>query len=254
MQIWLKRLGSLLLILLIFGTSKAQIVGTYKRLEVGLGVGTTYYTGDVAPTPQLLNTRAGGEVFIRYNLNPAFSLRGNIGGYWLAGNDDLRDSDPFYNARGHSFGSTVGDASLLLEYNFFNFRGSQPYPKFSPYILAGLGRFQFQTRYENVAISSGSRDASANGGSLIIPFGVGIKFPCTEKFNIAFEFRANKTFTDYLDVLGDGEQSNGATDPRFAFGNVEGKDMYYYFGVSMCYRFVSLKCPKDYPARNFDFK
>ncbi|MGB0523729.1 MAG: DUF6089 family protein [Flammeovirgaceae bacterium] len=255
MHIWLKGVGSLLLALIIFETSHAQIVGTYKRLEVGFGIGTTYYTGDVAPTPNVFNTRYGGEAFIRYNFNPAFAIRGNIGAYLIAGDDNHRDSDPFYRARSHSFGAFTGDASVLLEYNFFNFRGSQPYPTFSPYIVAGVGRFQFRTNYENSGISPGDRSQNkATGGSLVIPFGVGIKFPLTKKFNIACEFRANKTFTDYLDMLGDGEVDNFSSNQRFAHGNVEGKDMYYYWGISLAYRFVTLKCPKDYPARTYDYR
>lgn len=252
MDFWLRRIGILLILFIFSLTSKAQIVGTYKRLEIGFGVGSTYYTGDVAPTPHILNTRAGGEAYFRYNFNPAFSGRINFGMYWLAARDE-NSNDPFQLQRRHRFYSFTQDLSALFEYNFFNFRGTRPYPKFSPYILAGIGTFRFNTSYRNIGTqtSFGTIKGKSSPG-LMIPFGVGIKFPLRKKFNIGVELRANKTFTDNLDILGDID--NFSSDERYKYGNVEGNDMYYYLGVSIAYRFITLKCPKDYPARDFDFK
>ena len=249
---WLKGIGSIIIILLVVPSTTAQIVGTYKKLELGIGAGLTFYSGDVAPTPNIKNTRGGAEAFFRYNFNPAVSGRLTLGGYSIAGIDENRD-DPFQKVRSHSFASRVIDASAMLEYNFFNFRGNKPFPKFSPYIFAGLGIMRADIKYENSGISPGERKAKASiPGATTIPFGVGVKFPFTKKFNVAWELRATKTFTDHLDMLG--TTSNQSNDRRFEYGNVEGKDMYLYLGFSIAYRFVTLKCPKNYPSRDYDFK
>jgi len=253
----LNKWGFVFIMMLLVNQLTAQIVGTYKKLEVGAGLGLTFYSGDVAPSPNIRNTRGGGEIFVRYNFNPALSARATLGGYVIAGIDENRD-DPFQNVRSHSFATRMQDLSVVLEYNFFNFRGNQPYPKFSPYIFAGLGIMRGNIKIENAGFSNanGERvDFGSINAATTIPFGVGIKFPFTEKFNIAFELRANKTFTDFIDGLGTApDDPVASTDERFMFGTVEGNDFYMYLGVSVAYRFVKLKCPKYYPSKNYDFK
>ncbi|MFT5915245.1 MAG: hypothetical protein ACJAWV_003562 [Flammeovirgaceae bacterium] len=233
-----------------FSAAKSQIAGTYKKFELGAGIGLTQYTGDVASTIQAFpfNTRFGGEVYLRYNLNTTWALRANLGGYFISA-WTKNANDPYLQSvnNNYAFNAFGGDGSLLLEYNFFNFRGRKKYPKFSPYLFAGIGGAGF-SRDSNSALVNERNEKNNIKSSFILPFGVGIKFPLSPKFNWAIEFRSTKLFSDEIDgVYGDFELGYPQA--------VEDKaDMYYYLGVSVAYRFVTIKCPKDYPEPYFDFK
>ena len=251
----MKKIFVLTLLLTICQWSHAQIVGTYKKVEVGLGAGITQYSGDVAYTHNLLNTRFGGEGYLRFNFNPIWACRFNVGGYFLSG-WDKNSSDAFQKSRNYAFNSLAADASILLEYNFFNFRDRKnPYPKFSPYLFGGVGMAGFWSYTNSQIIEDAEGEGPYQSSSVIIPFGVGIKFPINQRFNWAIEFRSTKTFTDEIDMLGDDTYTRytGTNNPRPELaGNNAKRDMYYYVGVSVSYRFITLKCPKDYPEP-FDF-
>lgn len=253
----MKNLFLTLTLLVSFSVAEAQIVGTYKKFELGAGIGLTQYTGDVASTIKPLNTRFGGEIYLRYNLNTTWALRANVGGYFISG-QTKNANDPYLNndQNRYAFNAYGGDGAVLLEYNFFNFRGRKKYPKFSPYLFAGIGGAGFRRDSRDIDSDNvngkGDVDRERNSPkthpSVVLPFGVGIKFPLNPKFNWAVEFRSVKLFSDEIDGI------YGDFDPKFPQAVENKADMYYYLGVSVAYRFVTIKCPRDYPEPYFDFK
>jgi opacity protein-like surface antigen len=238
-----------LILFISFSVAKAQIVGTYKKFELGAGIGLTQYTGDVASTIKPLNTRFGGEAYLRYNLNTVWALRANVGGYFISA-WTKNANDPYLNneQNRYAFNAFGGDGAILLEYNFFNFRGRKKYPKFSPYVFAGIGGAGFKRDSEDIGDEVDSERGLGIKTSIVLPFGMGIKFPLSPKFNWAVEFRSVKLFSDEIDGI------YGDFDTRFPQAVEDKADMYYYLGVSVAYRFVTIKCPRDYPEPYFDFK
>ena len=84
--------------------------------------------------------------------------------------------------------TTFGDLAFLAEFNFFNFGAMslEPYAsKVSPYIFAGIGGAYF-----NHEIAP------------ILPFGLGVKWSITNRFNIGASWSMQKTmWNDNFDLI-----------------------------------------------------
>jgi hypothetical protein len=230
----------LLALLLTAGLAQAQISGTYKRLELGAGIGATQSSGDLNNYPALRNTRLGGEVMFRYNFTTYFAARAYADFGTLVGGAK-RSNDPFIQKRGYSFKTSFVNLGGLLEYHFFNFRGTRETYRFSPYIFAGFGLSN------TIANAGRPYQEVASGLVPMIPFGIGVKKELGYRLNLAFEIRTTKAFTDAIDGLVTGG-ANTNLSPGFNNKN----DLMYYAGVSVCYRFISIRCPEstlDYTDR-----
>ena len=73
-----------------------------QKSEVGFGIGTLNYTGDLARTYNILNSRPAATVFYRSNLSTVVSLRAAITGGNLAASDK-RPIDAFAERRNAGF-------------------------------------------------------------------------------------------------------------------------------------------------------
>jgi hypothetical protein len=200
-----------------------------QKLEIGAGVGGLNYTGDISPNFQLRNFRPGGELFVRYNLKNGFSFRaqGMAGGIAAS---DLNADNEFQVIRERSFRSLLVEGSVLTEYNFLDYRESRKALNWTPYVYGGLGYLFFKPQ---------PNDGNYRTTSLVIPFGVGVKYQIKRPWSIGVEFGARKTFTDYLDNFGGKE----VLPDKFLNGNPALKDMYYLLGVSVSYTFYKIVCP-----------
>lgn len=220
---------------------------------------------------------------------PAFSLGGNIAitdklflrGLATIGSIQAADR---YSAtaskrqRNLDFGSRIYDASATIVYDIFDVLEK----RYTPYVFAGISVFHFspytfdstgKQRWlqpygtEGQGYSQYPDRKIYNLNQISIPFGAGVKFAVNERFTLGWEFRFNKTFTDYLDDVsttyadynvlissprygtlpadlayrGD-ELKNG--NPAYpAAGTVRGnpktKDWYYFSGITLTYRLFS---------------
>lgn len=227
-----------------------------QKWEVGSGVGVCNYKGDIMPSFKPFVARPAGSVFVRMNWTHSISLKvqGMFGG--LAGSDKFIKSDPYHQARGHSFTATILEASGQIEYNFANFRttSSRIVNNWTPYVFGGYGGTNVQTKAKLVSINNAFYTTRSSPNFLAL--GVGFKKEWRNQWNWGIEFGSRFTNTDLIDAVGykDGEvQIAPSTSPptlvfpySFQKNQTPGTkvmDMYYYTNFSISYVFYKVHCP-----------
>lgn len=200
-----------------------------QRIEFGAGIGGFNYKGDISPNFRFRFFKPGGSVFFRYNPNNALSLRAEVAG-GLIGAKDEYSKDPFQQARNMSFNTTIFEGSAVAEYNFLDFKEKRFVVNWTPYVFGGIGYSKF-----NPEIKTGDYKTS----SMILPYGVGIKYQIRRPWNIGLEYGTRKTFTDFLDNLG----GDPTTNDKLLQGDPSHKDTYYYVRLSVTYTFYKIFCP-----------
>jgi hypothetical protein len=183
-----------------------------KSAEIGVFLGGSYYIGDINPLVHFgpMTKPAAGAVF-RYNFNQRLALRAN-GFFGTIQADDAIASSTSQQQRNLNFKSKVTEFSVQAEFNFLEYRIGDERKKFTPYIFAGIGAFNFNpvATYNNYSYTLqplGTEGQGLDGGprkkykltQISIPFGVGIKTNLAKRIGIAIEWGIRKTFTDYLD-------------------------------------------------------
>jgi hypothetical protein len=202
-----------------------------QRSEVGFGLGTWNYTGELVRTYNFKYSKPAATVFYRSNLSKVVSFRtaltlGKIGA-------SEKPVDPFGAKRNASFNLFLFEASTVFEYHFLNWRETKRFVRFTPYLFAGLGLFGISGNTQKNAEYSNIQGA--------IPFGAGVKYVYNPKWYFSLEFGVRKTWFDYLDNI-------SAGDPRsknFQYGNPNDHDNYYFLGISITRTFYDIPCPTN---------
>jgi hypothetical protein len=206
-----------------------------QNSEVGLGIGTFNYTGDLSRKYDFLNSKPAGTVFYRSNVSKVVSFRAALTAGKI-GASDKRASDPFASERNASFNLFLYEVSTVMEYHFLNWRDDQRILRFTPYMsymFGGLGLFGMSgaqikaEQYSNIQAA--------------IPFGVGFKYVINPLWYVSAEFGARKTFFDYLDNISVGDQRF----KNYQYGNPNDNDMYYFLGFSITRTFYVIPCPTN---------
>lgn len=203
-----------------------------QRSELGFGLGTLNYTGDLARTYNFLSSRPAATLFYRSNFSPYSSFRASVTGGKL-GASDSRPIDAFATARNASFNIFLYEISGVFEYHFLNWRQPRRPLRFSPYMFGGLALFGMsgvQTKpeeYSNIQLS--------------VPFGAGLKYVINPKWYLALEFGARKTFFDYLDNVSVGRPNS----KNYQYGNPFDNDAYYFLGLTLTHTFYDIPCPSN---------
>lgn len=229
-------------------TSKAQLF-TVSKYEIGAAAGVFIYQGDL--TPSRLGSYKTLKPVVSLDVNrmisPLLSLRTNLAFGSLKG-DDSKYAIPVYRQqRNFNFRTPVFELSELLVADLLKDNLSRRNFKLSPYVFSGLGLTvlkikrdysQFNAEYfasETSTIRGLAADAQHSLPKLVpvIPIGVEIKYPLSQKIMISVETSYRFTFTDYLDGF-----SKAADDRK--------KDSYQSHTIGIIYRFVTnntMKCP-----------
>lgn len=217
------------LILLVTDARSQQILG--HRSEIGFGLGTFNYTGDLVRTYNLASSKPAATVFYRSNISNVISLRTGITAGKIGASDTRKPIDAFSTKRAASFDLFLFEAAATFEYHFLDWRDSKRRLRFTPYLFAGAGLFGF----------SGVEQKSAEYSNvqMAIPFGGGMKYVLNPKYYIAFEFGIRKTFFDYLDNVSEGNPSI----KNYQYGNIFDKDNYFFTGITLTYTFYEIPCP-----------
>lgn len=200
-----------------------------QKIEVGGGLGVFNYKGDISPSFKFRFFKPGGSLFFRYNPNQALSLRAELAA-GLIGAADQYSKDPFQKARNMSFRTRITEASAVAEYNFLDYQEKRFAVNWTPYVFGGLGISKFKP---DVVTDSYKTN------SLVIPYGVGIKYQIRRPWNIGLEYGTRKTFSDYYDNLGGDPKST----VKLEQGDPSKKDTYYYIRLSISYTFYRIVCP-----------
>jgi len=229
-------------------TSKAQSL-TVSKYEIGAGAGVFIYQGDL--TPSRLGSYKTLKPVVSLDVNrmisPLLSLRTNLVFGSLKGDDSKYEIPAYRQQRNFNFRTPVFELSELLVADLLQDNLSRQPFKLSPYVFSGLGLTvlnikrdysRFNAEYfasETSTIRGLAADAQHSLPKLVpvIPIGVGIKYPLSQKIMISAETSYRFTFTDYLDGF-----SKAADDRK--------KDRYQSHTIGIIYRFVTnniMKCP-----------
>ncbi len=202
-----------------------------QRSEVGFGLGTWNYTGDLVRTYNFKYSKPAATVFYRSNLSKVVSFRTAITAGKIGASE--KPIDPAASLRDASFDLFLMEASMAMEYHFMNWRETKRFVRFTPYLFGGIALFgisgdiEKRNEYSNIQAS--------------IPFGGGIKYVYNPKWYFSLEFGVRKTFFDYLDNISAGDVRN----KNYQYGNPNDNDNYYFIGVSLTRTFYSIPCPTN---------
>jgi opacity protein-like surface antigen len=213
--------------------------------ELGIGVGTTNYKGEVSPQFQWQNSRPALTVFYRRDVSVPVTLRASLTTGFLRATDANVEGvnggvAPLQNYRQLSLSGGLVEASGVVEYNFLDYheRRDQHRLHLSPYLFAGLGLYYVSTNVSSAnQVLKADFDRKGAKVGIAIPAGAGLKLALNEHFNLGLEMGVRKTFTDQLDHTGD-------QTPLLV--NSHDQDWYYYSGISLSYTFYKILCPTPY--------
>jgi Domain of unknown function (DUF6089) len=203
-----------------------------QKLEVGAGLGILHYKGDLSPNFHPAFARPGINAFFRYNLSRAVSFKAQ-GLYGSVYADETKVNDPFNQARGLNFSSSILEAGIQAEYNFLTFKHLPRKKNFSPYVFGGISFMHFNPKE--------APTASYKKNTIVLPFGVALKGQIKKGWGWGVEFGARKTFTDYIDNWGEGSINGSFQKQKQA--DYAHDDMYYFTNVSISYTFYKIVCP-----------
>lgn len=245
-----------------------------QRVELGLTLGAANYVGDVAPSMVVAETKPAFGFFGRYTISSSFAFKGSMLFSKLSGSDKNFD---FNQPRNISFKTSISEFSGVLEFNYFKYGRGVLDKKFTSYLFLGMGVLNFNPQAEYNGNWVDLRPLQTEGvnyksSTLIIPFGMGVKWRLNKHFALESDFGFRRTYTDYIDdvstvyvdpgtqlqtkgVLGaaladpSAELNEGV--PQFAAnhrrGNADFKDWYVIANISLSYRiFVNQKCARFY--------
>lgn len=203
-----------------------------QRSEIGFGIGTFNYTGDLVRTYNFAYSRPAATVFYRANLSRVVSFRTSITAGQLAASDN-RPIDAFAAERNASFDIFLFEAATTLEYHFLDWRDEKFFMRFSPYVFGGFGLFGISGNTQKPAEYSNVQAA--------IPFGMGVKYIVNPKYYLSLEFGMRKTFFDYLDNISD----ENSLRKNYQYANPNDNDNYFFLGISITRTFYDIPCPKN---------
>jgi hypothetical protein len=210
-----------------------------QRSEVGFGIGTLTYTGDIARNYNFLNAKPAATAYYRANISSVISAR--IGTtFGKLGASDARPIDPFAAARDASFNIFLFEVASTLEYHFLDWRDMKRRLFFTPYLFTGFGIFGISGDIE--------KNAEYSNVQAAIPIGIGFKYNVNPKWYVGLEFGLRKTFFDYLDNVSAGDQTKSIQNippPATPYGNKYANDNYFFLGLTLTHTFYEIPCPKN---------
>lgn len=214
-------------------TSAQQRATLTQKSEVGGGIGTFNYAGDLVRLydPSFSSLAITG--FYRYNISSVVSFRAGLTGGKLRASDKAHPIDAFANARGYSFNIGLIEASTVFEYHFLDWRDSKRHLRFTPYLMSGLVMFGIS----GVPVKNGEYSNVQIG----IPIGGGVKYVLNPNWYMSFELAWRRTFFDYLDNISD----NDVSLKNYQYGNRYDNDTYFFMGITLTRTFYDIPCPKN---------
>ena len=255
---------------LLLCTTTLYSQGILKNVSLEVFGGFANYQGELQEnTYTFSQAKPAGALGASYSFTDKISLRGLIT-YGNVRGADSYSSNLQRRQRNLSFYSKIYDASLTGVYEFFDIMEK----RYTPYVFAGVSVFNMGPyTYDSLGKKIGLRNLTTEGQGLpeypgrekynyqniSIPFGGGIRFAVTRNVSLGWEFRFNKTFTDYLDDVSTqyvdrnillaakgpkavemayrgGELKNGSPVYPAAGtkrGNPKTKDWYYFSGITI---------------------
>jgi len=249
--------------------------------EAGIFGGISNYEGGLAPDPVWKESHPAAGVFVKRDMSEyvSYSLGLNYGK--ISGNDS---NSAIRAPRGLNFQSNIFELSTQIEINFFNFgsKDVRDAKRISPYIFTGVSLFYFDPKGELNGKLYDLHDLATQGQGTVpgappqynrlqvsIPFGGGMKFNLSERWNLLVLMGYRATFTSELDDAGPGNYPDPALMPKKSGeknvyfsdptgigipgeqrGNPDKKDWYIFAGISLSYIIPGPTCPYPRSTRH----
>jgi len=166
--------------------------------EVGFNTGGSFYIGD-ANSLMFNNTQIAYGPFIRYNVDPRFSVKAELGITQITG----QYLDPV-DLLQKSFTNSIRNLDVCAEYNFFDLEklDYKLFSKtFSPFIFGGLGYMSYTYDRPDFGIAPFNPTAHYNYIKPIFVFGLGMKVMIAKRININFQWSNRLLITDSGDTM-----------------------------------------------------
>lgn len=208
-----------ILAIFMFSSSVNSQVWKLKRYEAILGLGGTFYMGDIGSiTPEdnlrgikdvvFANTRPVIHLGFRYKVWERVWVKLNVNYGWLYGNDSKSGSN---QERGLVFSTPLLETTVQAEYAFIRDKSANNYlmvrgkgivsftSNISFYGFVGMGPVFF---WPNVLEDPDNRAATDFSNiALAFPIGLGLKYGLTPDWKIGLDVGGRFTTTDYLDAF-----------------------------------------------------
>ena len=204
--------------------------------EIGGFLGGSNFIGDVGSSKYIApNSFAIGGLY-KWNRSARHAWRASVMFTQLKGFDHKSD-DPRRQERGYKFTNNLTEASIGMEFNFFDFDQHTGKSLATPYVYSGLS----VARYDNYYFNNQGERISENTSSLAygIPMIVGFKTKFMEHLILGVEIGARYTFSDEIDgSVPDAKIKQSA----YSFGNTNNNDWYVFTGFTLTYSFGRNPC------------
>lgn len=223
----------LILVILLFVVIQKTTAQTY---EIGGMVAGTNYMGDIGPINYVSPNDVAVGLLFRWNRTPRHSFRFS---FMYAGlnSDDADAKEPRRLERNYSFSNTVLEASMGIEFTFWEFDTHSTKPQNAPYLYSGISYFN----YESLILGQNNQiEKNGNDQAFAIPMAIGYKITVGRYFIFGVEIGARYTFTDNLD--GSNPTNISTANPDLNFGNLNNNDWYVFSGINLTIKFGRKPC------------
>lgn len=202
--------------------------------ELGVTIGASNFIGDVGSTNYIAPKDMGYGFMYRWNRSPRHSWRASYHYMKLSGEDAKSDMG-YRKLRDMKFSNTVHEASVGIEFNFFEFDLHNEWFAFTPYLYTGVAGIKYDEKYfDQYKTAHKTEDKYA----LAIPLSVGAKAQINKRFVLSAEIGFRYTLTDNLD----GNNPSSSQYKNYQFGNTNSNDWYMFSGITLTYTFGKNPC------------
>ena len=240
-----------LVLLLVYSESSYGQRWKLRRYEVGFGLGAVQVFGDIGGTADENNwlgvkdisfadTRPCLNAFIRYKIDPRYSVRASVYSGFAKGADENSRND-----RGRVYKTKLFEFSGQFEYYFVKeektYRSSGMYSRrgmlnnyshYAFYGFAGVGAAYTISKHEYPSVLENDIYKDGSNMGVVFPFGLGAKFILDSRYSLNAQFGYRYTLSDYIE----------------GYKNIYSKhnDVYYFMEIALTYRLKTSK--RNLPA------
>jgi len=198
-----------------------------QEWEVGLQGGASGYMGDLNPENPLAFNDWSAGVFVKYNLDHTWGIRGNFA-YANTYAHDIHSRVQQRRDRNLGFFGPIMEAAVLVDFNFFKWLPQRGRIVYTPYIFAGVGGIYFDPQWEGIKKAEG---VNYKNQAITIPFGAGFKYNLRGPWSVGAELGYRLALTDYLDDVS-------------ARGDGRPYDSFMTLGITLSYTIFKGGCPE----------
>ena len=216
-------------------SGRGQYATYQPQAELGIGIGSSHYFGDLNPGGSLKPVNYSAGVFYQRYFGNYIGARLSASYLHLAASDADNKSAAYHN-RGLDFSNNIWELTLTGSFNFFRYAPGISGHNFTPYVGLGIGGiytnpYTQDDQGQKVSLrklgtegqnSSTPHDGKKYGSlAVIFPLSVGVRQALSEKLNIFAEATYRLTRTDYLDDVSTTYAGVEAFDPSNYKGGTE---------------------------------